>query len=186
MQSIRSLVQAAADGDQQAWDALVNHFSGLLWAIARAHRLGTADAEDVINTTWLRLVEHIGRLREPEYVGAWLATTTRRECLRALRRTERLLPTDDDALLDRAEQGKPSPEDEALRSEGNYLLWQTVESMSDRCRRLLRVLTAEPPPTYQQVSAALDIPIGSIGPTRARCLDQLKILLIRDAYQAPN
>ncbi|MGH8910454.1 MAG: RNA polymerase sigma factor [Egibacteraceae bacterium] len=186
MQSISDLVRAAADGDQRAWSALVKQFNGLLWSIARGYRLGTAESEEVVSTAWLRLVEHIGRLREPEYVGAWLATTTRRECVRALRRAERVLPTDDDAVLDRAEPGGESPEDEVLRLDRDHELWLAVQSLSDRCTLLLRVLATAPPPSYQEVSAALGLPVGSIGPTRARCLAQLKIILSRGGYQTPD
>jgi RNA polymerase sigma factor (sigma-70 family) len=169
-----NLVAAAAEGDQRSWDQLVDRFGGLLWAIARAHRLNTAEAGDVTQTAWLRLVEHLGRLRDPEHVGAWLATTTRRECLRVLRRRDRQIPSADDATFERAVPGSPTPEDEVLRQERDALLWQTLDRLSERCRQLLRILAAVPPPSYQDVGAALDMPIGSIGPTRARCLDRLR------------
>ena len=171
---VADLVRAAASGDQQAWELLVERYSGLLWAITRSYRLTSAECADVIQTAWLRLVEHLGRLREPEYVGAWLATTTRRECLRVVRARARVEPVSDDAVFDRAEPGHPTPEDEALRKELDTMLWQAVDALSDRCRQLLRVLAAIPPPSYQEVSAALGMPIGSIGPTRARCLERLR------------
>src|SRR4051812_25387496 len=95
---VAGLLGAARDGDQRAWDALVSRYSGLLWAIARSHRLDAADAGDAIQTTWLRLVEHLDRVHDPERVGGWLATTMRRECLRALRRGGRERPVDDLAV----------------------------------------------------------------------------------------
>lgn len=168
------LLTAAADGDHGAWNALVDQFMGMLWAIARAHRLPTADAADAVQTTWLRLAEHIDRIREPDRVGAWLATTMRRQCLRCLRRSGRELPASDAVVLDLAVPATAGPESEVLRSERDTLLCAAVESLPERCRRLLRLLMADPPPSYEQVSAALDMPVGSIGPTRARCLERLR------------
>ena len=95
MAEVAELVRAAADGDQAAWHGLVDRYNGLVWSVARAHRLSTVDASDVVQTTWLRLVEHLGRLQDPERVGAWLATTARRECLRTLRHSARLVPTEE-------------------------------------------------------------------------------------------
>src|SRR3954449_1219324 len=95
MAEVADLVRAAAEGDRDAWDALVDRFNGLVWSVARSHRLSTVDASDVVQTTWLRLVEHLGRLQEPERVGAWLATTARRESLRTLRHSARQVPTDE-------------------------------------------------------------------------------------------
>lgn len=165
------LVAAAAIGDQEAWNALVDRFSGLVWSIARAHRLGDADAADVSQTTWLRLVEHLGRLRDPGSVGAWLATTARHECLRLIRQADRFL-YDEDAL----ETGDQSPLPDALlvAGERQVALWRAIESLGERCQALIRVLMADPAPSYDEVAAALDMPVGSIGPTRARCLEQLR------------
>jgi DNA-directed RNA polymerase specialized sigma24 family protein len=99
---VGELVGAAATGDRQAWDELVDRYSGLLWSIAMAYRLGRADAADVVQTVWLRLLENLDKLRDPDRVGAWLATTARRECQRTLVRTSRVLPTDDDWRLEPA------------------------------------------------------------------------------------
>src|SRR4051812_31229099 len=95
MAEVAELVRAAADGDQVAWDELVDRYNGLVWSVARSHRLSSVDASDVVQTTWLRLVEYLGRLQDPERVGAWLATTARRESLRTLRQSARLLPTEE-------------------------------------------------------------------------------------------
>jgi RNA polymerase sigma factor (sigma-70 family) len=166
------LVRAAAGGDQEAWDALVDRFAGLVWSIARSHRLSPADAADVSQTTWLRLVEHLGRLRDPERVGAWLAATARHECLRVIRHAGRFV-ADGEVDLD-AVGTEPEPAALLLATERTAALWRAVDALPERCRTLIRVLMADPPPSYEEVAAALGMPIGSIGPTRARCLEQLK------------
>jgi RNA polymerase sigma factor (sigma-70 family) len=167
-----AVVRAATDGDRDAWNALVARYSGLVWGVARAHRLGDADAADVFQTTWLRLVEQLGSIRNPEGVGAWLATTARRECLRVLRVGQRHVLTDGFDLPDEA--GDAALDARLLTGERNAALWRAFAGISDRCRSLLRMLVADPPPSYEEVGAALDMPIGSIGPTRARCLEQLR------------
>ena len=106
---VGELVRAAATGDRQAWDELVDRYSGLLWSIAIAYRLGRADAADVVQTVWLRLLENLERLRDPDRVGAWLATTARRECQRSLAQTRRMLPTDDEWRLEPRDAAVPTP-----------------------------------------------------------------------------
>ncbi len=173
------LVKAAASGDEAAWKGLVERFSGLIWSVTRAYRLGAADAADVFQTTWLRLAEYIGRLDHPEYVGAWLATTARRESLRASRASARVVPTDDDAVFDarQADAGKPgeaTPEEAVLMSERADQLGRAFRALPAPCQKLLRLLMATPAPSYAEVAAALGRPVGSIGPTRARCLRRLR------------
>jgi RNA polymerase sigma factor (sigma-70 family) len=166
------LLEAAAAGDQAAWDAIVDRFSGLVWATARAHRLSRDDAADVAQTTWLRLVEHLDAIREPDRLGAWLATTARRESLRVLRRGSRERPTGEADLFE-------EPSDEAidrllLDRERDGALWRAFAALTDRCKSLLRLLMADEEPTYEEIGAALGMPIGAIGPTRMRCLDRLR------------
>ena len=168
----------SAEGDQAAWGRLVARFSPLLWAVARAHRLSDADAADVVQGTWLRLVEHLGRIREPERVGAWLATTCRRECLAVLRRGSRELPAEQDRVVDLTGADHRTVDADLLRRERDARLWSVFEGLSDPCRRLLRTLLADPAPSYDEVSAALGMPIGSIGPTRGRCLRHLHTLAV--------
>jgi RNA polymerase sigma factor (sigma-70 family) len=170
MSEVAELVSAAAEGDQGAWNELVDRYNGLVWSVARSHRLSTPDASDVVQTTWLRLVEHLDGLQDPERVGAWLATTARREALRALRHAARQTPT---------EELPETPTDEhlgaaLLEAERDQALWKAFGGLSERCQTLLRILVADPPPSYDEVSGALDMPIGSIGPTRARCLERLR------------
>jgi RNA polymerase sigma factor (sigma-70 family) len=167
------LVAAAHHGDSAAWDTLVGRYSALVWAVARAHRLGPADAADVTQTVWLRLVENLGRLREPEHLGGWLRTTTRNESLRVLRRAGREIP-DDDAQQDVPTPPEDSPELQLLAGERDRLVWTALAGLTDRCRRLLRVLAYSPDASYAEISATLGLPVGSIGPTRARCLGFLR------------
>ncbi len=175
------LVAAAADGDEASWDALVEAFNGMLWAIARSYRLDSADAGDAVQTTWLRLVENLGRIEDPRRLPGWLATTVRRECLRILRRSGRESVGGADALEAGVLVADTPPVDDALLThERDAALWRALSALGDRCRQLLRVLMATPPPSYAMVSAALDIPVGSIGPSRGRCLDQLRRIAASD------
>jgi RNA polymerase sigma factor (sigma-70 family) len=175
------LVTAAAGGDPAAWGELVRRFSGLVWSITRAYRLSRADAADVSQTTWLRLAEHIGKISNPERVGAWLATAPRRECLHSLKVTARTVPTDDMTWFDSNASSDSPTEGEVLRAEAERedaqraaALRRAFGRLPQRCSELLRILMATPPPSYADVAAALDLPIGSIGPTRARCLQRLR------------
>lgn len=168
------LLARAAKGDQGAWDALLAHHGSRVWAVARAHRLSTADAEDVYQVTFMRLVTHIETIREPSRVGAWLATTARNECLRVLRRAGRAIPVGDDDVLDAADPLLAPLDASLLRSERDTALFVALGRLPERCQRLLRVLLADPEPSYEEVGRALDMPIGSIGPTRGRCLKQLR------------
>lgn len=180
---VGALVQSAAGGDAAAWKAIVEGLGPLVWSVVRAHRLSDADAHEVCQTVWFRFAQNLGRIREPEKTGAWLASTARNECLKVLRNARRLTLTDDPQLLDRvSEDGTPEQslleaEDAAAQSERVRRLWQEFEELGDRCRQLLRVLIASPPPSYQEVSAALGIAVGSIGPLRQRCLRRLRARL---------
>jgi len=176
--AVGPLLAAARGGDAASWDELVARFSGLLWATARAHRLTTTDASDVVQTTWLRLVENLDRIDDPERLGGWLATTARRECLLVIKRSRRepALPTDE--VFDHVPDQRDPLDAGLLLAERDAMLWRIFEQLPDRCRRLLRVLVADPPPAYADVAQALDMPIGSIGPTRQRCLTQLRALAV--------
>ena len=166
------LVHAAAGGDQRAWDALVREFSAMIWAVARAHRLHDANAADVAQATWLRLLEHLTRLKDPARVGAWLATTARRECLRVIREGDRSVLYGDEPP-ERASVDMP-PGDSLLIGERDAALWRGFARLRPSDQALLRLLMADPRPPYDEIAAALDIPIGSIGPTRQRALARLR------------
>lgn len=169
---IIALVSAAAEGDEHAWNGLIAQFGGLVWAIARAHRLNDADASDVSQTTWLRLYEHLRRLQEPAAVGAWLATTARRECLRVLRENQRrVLCWDDDPDY---ESPQITPDEAVLLRARDDALRRSFSHLRATDQALLRVLVADPRPPYEEIAAVLDVPIGSIGPTRQRALERLR------------
>jgi RNA polymerase sigma factor (sigma-70 family) len=175
--SVTELFRRAEAGDQAAWNALVDRYTKLLWSVARAHRLGDADAADVVQTTWLRLVEHFGRIADPERLAGWLATTARRECLHTLRRAGReVVALSEDALLDVVDERAAPVDAQLLAEERDVALWSCFERLSVRCQVLLRILMATPPADYLTVAATLGMPVGSIGPTRGRCLDQLRKL----------
>ncbi|MDH3682096.1 MAG: sigma-70 family RNA polymerase sigma factor [Acidimicrobiia bacterium] len=166
------LVSAARQGDEQAWSALVDRFAGLVWHVIRGFRLPNAVGEDIYQTAWLRLAENLDRIRKPESLGGWLAQTARNECLRSLKvgGRENLR---DDLEIDLADDTAPVERgvDDEERDE---ILWQAFASLSEACQRLLRLLIADPPLAYEQVSDLLGMSIGSIGPTRARCLAKLR------------
>jgi RNA polymerase sigma factor (sigma-70 family) len=166
------LLQLAAAGDRAAWSTLVERYEGLLWGIARSHRLDDSSASDVVQTTWMRLVENVDDLRNPEAIAGWLATTVRNECLRVLRHQSRQVPTEDDRMP--VASVPPVDESRLLERERDIELWQAFASLSSRCQSLLRLLAVEPAPTYDEVGAALGMAVGSIGPTRGRCLDMLR------------
>ncbi|MFF7333260.1 RNA polymerase sigma factor [Streptomyces sp. NPDC090306] len=180
---VGALVQSAVDGDAAAWKSLVEGLSPLVWSVVRAHRLSYADGSEVYQTVWFRFSQNLGRIREPQKAGSWLASTARHECLKVLKGLRRLTPTDDPHLLDRVsedrtpEQSLIDSEEAADRADQVRRLWQEFEELGERCRELLRILMATPPPSYQEVSAGLGIAVGSIGPMRQRCLRRLRARL---------
>lgn len=177
------LLRAAAEGSQVAWDTLVERFTGLLWSISRRFWLSEADAADACQMTWLKLLENIGSIKDPARLPGWLSTTCQRECLALLRRAGRSVPVGDQSFLDARSEPGDSVDTAILLADVYDTLWQAFNRLSDRCQRLLRVLITdaeEGPPQYQGAAATLGMPIGSLGPTRARCLDRLRKLLARD------
>jgi len=178
--TVTELLSRARELDQKAWDQIVERYTALLWSVARAYRLGTADAADVVQTTWLRLLENLGRIQDPERLAGWLATTARRESLRTLRRAgrERVggLADAGGEEVETVRSTDPPVDEGLLLEERDALLWRCFRKLSSRCQILLRVLVATPPPSYADVSAALGMPVGSIGPTRGRCVQRLRAL----------
>jgi RNA polymerase sigma factor (sigma-70 family) len=175
---VARLVSSAASGDTAAWDGLVQEFGSMIWAVARAYRLRDADGCDVAQATWLRLVEHLGDLNDHSRVGAWLATTARRECLRVLRDARRVSPLEDVACEQTSSD--PPPHAELLMAERDRALWRGFARLGGRDQALLRLLVADPRPAYEEISGALNMPIGSIGPTRGRALERLRSELDSD------
>jgi RNA polymerase sigma factor (sigma-70 family) len=173
--AVIALVTQARDGDQHAWDEIVDRYAPLVWVICRRYQLTRSDTDDVAQAVWLLLVEQLGKLRQPAALPGWIATTTSRECLRALRAASRYdhaeLPADGQLA-----PGQPSPliEQELLAAELRAAVRAAFTQLPDRCRELLAMLISDPPLSYAQISTTLSIPIGGIGPQRARCLDRLR------------
>ena len=173
-QPVTDLVTQARNGDKQAWDALVERYAPLIWSICRQHRLDGADAEDVGQSVWLLLVDHLGNLRDPAALPGWLATTTRRECGRVLRAARGPLTAGTCRRETLPGEQATTADQELLTAERHAALRQAVLELPPGCQRLIALLTADPPVPYAQISARLGIPVGSIGPTRRRCLDKLR------------
>jgi RNA polymerase sigma factor (sigma-70 family) len=172
--TVVALVTRAAGGDPAAWEAIVERYAPLVWSICARFQLSNHDREDVGQNVWLLLVEQLGKLREPAALPGWLATTTHRECLRvvtAKRKTERLGTGLDDSLqfVDNT-----IIDEEILMAERNAALRAAFAELPPRCQRLLAMLTSDPPSSYAEIHATLRIPVGSIGPQRARCLERLR------------
>ncbi|GIF22130.1 hypothetical protein Ate02nite_48600 [Paractinoplanes tereljensis] len=172
--SIGSLVREARCGDHHAWDELVHRYSPLLTGVCFRLRLSTAEAEDVAQAVWLRLVEHIAEIREPDSLPSWLATTARREGFRLMAARRRTVPHDpaDTKLLSDATH--ENPDEQLIRSERRDALLAGFAELPLKQRLLLQLLAHDPPLTYADISARTGIPIGSIGPTRARALERLR------------
>jgi RNA polymerase sigma factor (sigma-70 family) len=174
---VAELVRRAADGDRQAWERLVDQFARLIWSITGEFRLAESDAADVAQTTWLRLLEHINRIQYPDRVGSWLAATARNECLRSLASRKRVVLGHDDAELDGAVANEPEVDERLLAAERAQVVRDALSHLPRRWQRLLELLMSDPPASYADISDELGLPIGSIGPTRGRCLARLRVLL---------
>jgi len=171
------LVDGLRCGDQAAWREAIACYGPLLVWVARRHRLGDHDAADVVQTTWLRCVENIGRLRDPEALGAWLVTTCRRESLRELRARARVTPedaTDCTSSIAAMSDTHPDPLELLTRRDESARLYAAMDSLPNRQKRLLAELLAHPDDAYRTTSSRLGMPVGSIGPTRQRALLRLR------------
>ena len=172
---ITDLVTRARHGDQRAWDDLVERYAPLVWSICHRYQLKSADAEDVHQTVWLLLVSQLNKIRDPVALPGWLATTTRRECVRVLRAARG--PHADGSGPDVEtipDQQAEMADQELLVAERHAALREALARLSPCCQRLIGKLIEDPPLTYAQISASLSIPVGSIGPLRGRCLDRLR------------
>ena len=174
---VAELVRRAANGDMTAWDRLVDQFARLIWSITVEFKLAESDAADVAQTTWLRLLEHIDRIQYPDRVGSWLAATARNECLRSLARRKRVVLSDDDIELSGAVAHGPEIDERLLAHERDQTVRDAMSRLPRRWQRLLEMLMTDPPASYADISDELELPIGSIGPTRGRCLARLRVLL---------
>ncbi|GID95702.1 RNA polymerase sigma factor [Amorphoplanes digitatis] len=178
-ESTLCLVRAAAGGDERAWAALIDRYGPLVMAVIRRFTISRADAADVNQTVWLRLVEHLDRIREPEALPGWIVQTTRNECLRVLRAGHRTWLFDplDGAAETLVSTAAPEPgelDERLLAEERRQALRDAYAELPPRCRELVGLLLVDPPLSYEQIGERLGVPIGSIGPTRGRCVHRLR------------
>jgi RNA polymerase sigma factor (sigma-70 family) len=174
-QAITDLVTRASQGDQRAWNDLVERYAPLVWSVCRRYQLRSADAEDVHQTVWLQLVSRLDKIRDPAALPGWLATTTRRECVRVLRAARgprAAVPVPDLGTIPDQQAGLA--DQDLLEAERHAALREALARLPACCQRLIGKLIEDPPLSYAQISASLGIPVGSIGPLRARCLDRLR------------
>ena len=174
---VAHLVRRAGAGDKRAWEGLVEQYSRLIWAITRNFKLAESDAADVAQATWLRLLENIHKIEHPDRVGSWLAATARNECLRSLATRKKVVLAQDDVVLETAAPAEPDIDERLLLAERSQMVREALARLPWRWQRMLQLLMADPPVSYAEISDQLGLPIGSIGPTRSRCLAQLRVLL---------
>ena len=164
------------DDDEAALDELVRVMSPVLWHVVRATGLDKEASEDVVQNTWLTLVRSADSVRDPQAITRWLCTAARREAWRVSKASTRTRPVEDE-VLDARMPAQTSPESEVVTGDENARLWQALGRLPERCQKLLRIVAWEPRPDYSSVADTLDMPIGSIGPTRRRCLEKLRVEL---------
>jgi RNA polymerase sigma factor (sigma-70 family) len=174
---VARLVRQAASGDKHAWERLVDQYARLIWSITREFKLVESDAADVVQTTWMRLIEHIDRLQHPDRVGSWLAATARNECLRNLAARKRIVLAHEDVAFDGPAEHEPEIDEALLAEERAEIVRAAMGHLPSRWQRLMELLMEDPPVSYAEISDELGVPVGSIGPTRARCLARLRVLL---------
>jgi RNA polymerase sigma factor (sigma-70 family) len=171
------LVRRAADGDRWAWERLVDQYTRLIWAMTYDFKLEESDAADVAQVTWLRLLEHINRIKQPARVGSWLAATARHECLRSVTTRKKIVLGGNDLTLDDVAAHEPEIDERLLADERAKGVREALARLPWRWQQLLELLMADPPAHYAEISDQLGLPVGSIGPTRGRCLARLRVLL---------
>ncbi|NJP93496.1 sigma-70 family RNA polymerase sigma factor [Nonomuraea sp. FMUSA5-5] len=168
MRDSAELLTAAADGDRSAWDELESRFGPRMWAVARACGLSPADAADAVQGTWLRLLQHLRSIRDPGAVGGWLVTTVRREAFLLLRKDLPVVSSSEAVT-------EVDPAAVVLEADDRQLLWKTVSTLNEPCRSLLQLVALDL--GNRQVASRLGMPAGSVGPTKARCLEKLRTLI---------
>ncbi|MCL4414176.1 MAG: sigma-70 family RNA polymerase sigma factor [Actinobacteria bacterium] len=174
---VATLVQLAGEGCSKAWQELVSRFGGMIAATGRRYRLSAADVAELQQITWLRLVENLHKIEQPERVGGWLATTARRESLQLLRRASKYHSGADQLLANLPDQRLPEPDAKPIAEERATVVRAAWQRLSPRCQELLSLLMVDDPLSYKDLSELLQVPIGSLGPTRGRCLERLRRLV---------
>jgi RNA polymerase sigma factor (sigma-70 family) len=172
-ESLATLVAAVVRGDPSSWDRLVTRYENLVWSVVRSFQLSDADSLDAAQMTWLRLVEKVDGITDPERIGSWLITTARRECLEILKRQSRMTPVDPMEGFRHLVDPLDSFSGVHARDELDRI-FAAFNTLTENCRSLLRVLLADPAPSYEEISNALGLAVGSIGPRRQRCLSRLR------------
>jgi RNA polymerase sigma factor (sigma-70 family) len=172
--ALPELVAAALAGERSAWNSIVDRFDPLVLSIVRKYRLSQADGEDVRQTVWLRLVENLKKLRDPQALPGWISTTTKNEAVRTLVARRRLEPVDPDVQTGLTATDEADVDEKIILLERRRAVRLSLVELSAERRALMLMLFAESRVSYQRVGGQLGIPVGSIGPTRARCLNQLK------------
>ena len=170
--STAELLAAAAAGDEACWARLFEQFSPLVRSVVASYRLDHETAADVCQTVWMRVFEHADRIRQPERLGAWMATTARNEALRCIKRLQRARPSG--VLEEEVDSTAPSPDERAVDDETLRDALAAFDCLPEDSKQLMRLLLASPPLPYSEIAARVGRPIGSIGPTRSRCLDALR------------
>jgi RNA polymerase sigma factor (sigma-70 family) len=168
------ITELATKDEEEAWNQLVTRFQPLIDSIARRHRLAPSDAQDVSQYVWLQLLGHVNRLREPRALPGWIATTTKRRCYEILRDHKRLVSADPLLMSMTNSDGHFAIDDELFRAERRSVVRQGLAELREDQQQLLLLLVADPPVPYCEISRRMQLPIGSIGPTRARLLNKLK------------
>jgi RNA polymerase sigma factor (sigma-70 family) len=171
-----NLLSAARAGSEDAIGQIVTELSPLLWQVARSAGLSQGDAEDVLQTVWMRLITHLDGIHDAGALSSWLATTTKREAWRVRAAGRKQVPADQDVFAELPDQG-PGSEEQVILNDQLRVLWAAIGQLPRRCQELLRMMAFTPRPDYAAVAAALGMPVGSIGPTRGRCLAKLRALL---------
>ena len=169
--TLSELVAGARDGDERAWRELCSRVKNVAWKTINSYGVRGADADDAYAATMFRLAEHLDRIREPERLPGWVATTARNETLGLFRSRRRTVVVDE---VPERDSGNGEPDAALVRDELREAVRRSFALLDERCQRLLRILTADPPIPYEDVGALLEMPHGSIGPTRRRCLDTLR------------
>ncbi len=176
MTEVEELVIGARGGDEAAWTKLVQEFEDLVWRVARSYQLSDADAMDACQSTWLKVATKLDTLNDPKRFAGWISTIADRESVNVIRRRNREQPREDPEQLTR-ERSVDDTDEGLLVGELRGRVRRAFLALSIECRNLLSLLTMDPPPSYATVSVQLDMPVGSIGPTRQRCLTKLRALL---------
>lgn len=172
---VAELLARAAVGDRAAWETIVERYHRLVWSVVRNFRLDQASAADVTQTVWQRLIEHCDRIREPERLAGWLATTARNEALRLIRQQRRVIPTDFE--YETADPTIVSFDEMLVEDETSRAALRAFSRLPADAQQLVRLMCTDPPLDYQTISEMMGRPVGSLGPTRQRCLDKLRRLM---------